>query len=155
MLVSSSSSALQPYKSEPIGVYYIIRVQLFPCYIREGLIFFNFWQFYFFLFTGVSTNNRPNYLTLRVFFGFLTLFALNVNTIYTSKLITVFTGSVRDHQIDTIEEILRDELTIGESMRVGIKREVILKICIKKTHRRPPGKSRLVRKRWRARYFSG
>lgn len=76
---------------------------------------FNFKQH---IFTGVSTNNRPNYLTLRVFFGFLTLFALNVNTIYTSKLITVFTGSVRDHQINTIEEILEKKLPIGESYHI-------------------------------------
>lgn len=40
---------------------------------------------------------------------------MNVNTIYTSKLITVFTQPIRQHQIDTIEEILENEIPIGMS----------------------------------------
>lgn len=103
---------LSPYTSrEPIGVFYKGSTFFLP-FIREGLTFLVFFNFCL-IFIGVSTNNRPNYLTLRVFFGFLTLFALNVSTIYTSKLITVFTGSIRAHQMDTIEEILYEELPIG------------------------------------------
>uniref|UniRef100_A0A336M0W3 CSON009771 protein n=1 Tax=Culicoides sonorensis TaxID=179676 RepID=A0A336M0W3_CULSO len=80
-----------------------------PPHHQITMCFLNSWA----LFLGVSTNNRPNYLTLRLFFGFLTLFALNVNTIYTSQLIDVFTCHKRAHQIDTIEEILNLKIPIG------------------------------------------
>lgn len=65
---------------------------------------------------GISSNNRPNYTPLRIFFVLLALYGLNVTTIYTSKLITIFTQPVYDEQITTIQEILDAGIPIGESV---------------------------------------
>ncbi|CRK89246.1 CLUMA_CG003005, isoform A [Clunio marinus] len=62
---------------------------------------------------GVSTNNRPNSNPLRLLFIILSLYALTLNAIYTSKLITVFTSPPYDYQIETIEELLESEIPIG------------------------------------------
>lgn len=62
---------------------------------------------------GISSNNRPDYTPLRIFFIFLALYGLNVTTIYTSKLITVFTEPAHDQQISTITEILDAGIPIG------------------------------------------
>lgn len=62
---------------------------------------------------GISSNNRPNYTPLRIFFILLALYGLNITTIYTSKLITVFTQPAHDRQISTIEEILNAGIPIG------------------------------------------
>lgn len=65
------------------------------------------------VFLGISSNNRPNYTPLRIFFILLALYGLNVTTIYTSKLITVFTRPAHDQQISTIAEILNAGIPIG------------------------------------------
>lgn len=66
------------------------------------------------VFLGVSANNRPHWSPLRIFFITLALYGVNVTTIYTSKLIHVFTEAPFMEQIDTIEEILDSRLPIGE-----------------------------------------
>lgn len=43
----------------------------------------------------------------------LALYSLNVTTVYTSKLITVFTNPTRDHQMDSVEELLQSKIPIG------------------------------------------
>lgn len=65
------------------------------------------------VFIGVSTNNRPNFAPLRIFFITLTLYALNLTTIYTSKLIRVFTQPALDRQIDTVEELIDSNIPLG------------------------------------------
>lgn len=65
------------------------------------------------VFLGTSTNNRPNLGPLRVFFISLTLYSLNLTTIFSSKLIRVFTHPALDRQIDTVEEIVDSRLPIG------------------------------------------
>lgn len=65
------------------------------------------------VFLCVSANNRPEWSPLRIFFVILTLFAMNVTTIYTSKLINVFTHPAYENQIDTIDEIVQSQLPIG------------------------------------------
>lgn len=65
------------------------------------------------VFLGVSANNRPEWHPLRMFFMGLTLYGLNVTTIYTSKLINVFTHPSSLDQIDTLEEIIESNLPIG------------------------------------------
>lgn len=62
---------------------------------------------------GISSNNRPNYTPLRIFFILLALYGLNITTIYTSKLITVFTQPAHDRQITTVKEILDAGIPIG------------------------------------------
>ncbi|KAG4072604.1 hypothetical protein HA402_004693 [Bradysia odoriphaga] len=62
---------------------------------------------------GISSNNRPDYTPLRIFFILLALYGLNVTTIYTSKLITVFTEPAHEQQITTIQEILKARIPIG------------------------------------------
>lgn len=62
---------------------------------------------------GVSANNRPLHNSLRMFFSFFAIYSLTINAIYTSKLITVFTNPVHDYQIDTIQEILDKNFSIG------------------------------------------
>ncbi|XP_037024283.1 uncharacterized protein LOC119066111 [Bradysia coprophila] len=62
---------------------------------------------------GISSNNRPDYTPLRIFFVLLALYGLNVTTIYTSKLITVFTEPAHEQQITTIQEILKERIPIG------------------------------------------
>ncbi|EDS33617.1 conserved hypothetical protein [Culex quinquefasciatus] len=54
--------------------------------------------------------------SLRIFFVALALYSINVTTIYTSQLINVFTSPPREHQIDTIEEILNMTTPIGGRM---------------------------------------
>lgn len=63
---------------------------------------------------GVSANNRPQLSPLRIFFVALALYGMNLTTIYTSKLIRVFTHPTLDDQIDTIEEVVNSHLPIGE-----------------------------------------
>lgn len=65
------------------------------------------------VFLGISANNRPNWTPLRVFFITLALYGLNVTTIYTSKLITVFTSPAYENQIDTFDELIESGLPIG------------------------------------------
>lgn len=67
---------------------------------------------------GISSNNRPNYTPLRIFFILLALYGLNVTTIYTSKLITVFTEPAHDQQISTIAEILNAGIPIGRTISI-------------------------------------
>lgn len=62
---------------------------------------------------GISSNNRPNHTPLRVFFILLALYGLNVTTIYTSKLITVFTEPAHEQQIVEIREIMDAGVPIG------------------------------------------
>lgn len=62
---------------------------------------------------GVSANNRPTQFSLRIFFIILSLYALTLTTIYTSKLITVFTNPAYEHQIDSLEELVTAGFPIG------------------------------------------
>lgn len=62
---------------------------------------------------SVSANNRPVLNPLRMFFVFFALYSLTITAIYTSKLITVFTNPKLDYQIDSIEEILFNNFSIG------------------------------------------
>lgn len=65
------------------------------------------------VFLGVSANNRPEFLPLRIFFILLALYGLNVTTIYTSFLITVFTHPSHEQQIDSIDDIIEAGLPLG------------------------------------------
>ncbi|XP_070509008.1 probable glutamate receptor [Chironomus tepperi] len=65
------------------------------------------------IFLGISANNRPEYNSLRFFFSILALYALIITTLYTSKLIDVFTNPKDDYQIDSIVELLESSLPIG------------------------------------------
>lgn len=67
----------------------------------------------FSVFIGVSSNNRPSRLPLRLFFVVLAVYGLNVTTIYTSNLITVFKEDKRGSQIDTVEEMFAANLEFG------------------------------------------
>lgn len=67
----------------------------------------------FSVFIGVSSNNRPSRLPLRVFFVVLAVYGLNVTTIYTSNLITVFKEDKKGSQIDTVEEMFESNLQFG------------------------------------------
>lgn len=67
----------------------------------------------FSVFIGVSSNNRPSRLPLRIFFVVLAIYGLNVTTIYTSNLITVFKEDKRGSQIDTVEEMFEANLEYG------------------------------------------
>lgn len=73
------------------------------------LVTFNSWC----VFLGVATNNRPDLNPLRIFFLTFTLYAMNITTIYSSKLINVFTHPPYEEQIDTVEEIVDSFLPIG------------------------------------------
>lgn len=66
------------------------------------------------VFLGVSTTKHPRWNPLRIFFLTLALYGINVTTVYTSKLIKVFTRPPFDDQIDTIEEIVESHLPIGK-----------------------------------------
>lgn len=66
------------------------------------------------VFLGTSVPNRPLLTPLRIFFLTLALYGLNMNTIFTSKLINVFTHPSYENQIDTIEEIIESNLPIGK-----------------------------------------
>ncbi|KAL7024532.1 hypothetical protein ACKWTF_013089 [Chironomus riparius] len=65
------------------------------------------------VFLGISANNRPQYNSLRFFFCILALYALIITTLYTSKLIDVFTNPKDDYQIDSLDELLDSNLQIG------------------------------------------
>lgn len=74
---------------------------------------------------GISSNNRPKHTPLRVFFVLLALYGLNITTIYTSKLITVFTEPAHDQQITTIKEILDAGIPIGRyKLLTNVSRKV-------------------------------
>jgi hypothetical protein len=62
---------------------------------------------------GASANNQPKYLTLRFFFALIALYSLILTSLYTSKLIDVFTNPNYDYQINTVEELLNTEIPIG------------------------------------------
>lgn len=79
-----------------------------------GLCFLNSWC----VSLGISTNNRPVWNPLRIFFVLLALYSINVTTIYTSKLIGVFTNPPYQEQIDTIEEIIDSKLPIGKLNKI-------------------------------------
>lgn len=61
-----------------------------------------------------ATNNRPLLTPLRILFVALALFGMNITTIYSSKLIRVFTHPVLEDQIDTVEEIITSRMPVGE-----------------------------------------
>lgn len=65
------------------------------------------------VFLGISSHNRPAFSPLRIFFLALAIYALNITTIYSSKLINVFTHPPYEEQIDTIHEIIESKLPIG------------------------------------------
>lgn len=65
------------------------------------------------VFLGVSSNNRPIQFPLKVFFITLSLYGLNVTTLYTSHLIAVFTHETKLDQIDSMEEIIEAQLPFG------------------------------------------
>lgn len=65
----------------------------------------------------IAVNNRPQRSPLRIFFLALALYSINLTTIYTSKLISVFTNPPYEDQIDTIEEIVESHLPIGKSIK--------------------------------------
>ncbi|XP_055691256.1 uncharacterized protein LOC129794529 [Lutzomyia longipalpis] len=73
------------------------------------LCMLNAWQ----LSLSISANNRPQCIPLRTVFLTLALYALNINTIYTSKLITVFTHPAYEDQIDSLNKILTSGLPFG------------------------------------------
>lgn len=62
----------------------------------------------------IAVNNRPERTPLRFFFIALALYSINLTTIYTSKLISVFTNPPYEDQIDTIDEIVESHLPIGK-----------------------------------------
>lgn len=64
---------------------------------------------------GTSTHARPAFTPLRIFFLALALYGLNVTTIYTSKLINVFTHPQYEHQIDNYGEILESNIPLGNA----------------------------------------
>uniref|UniRef100_A0A182K458 Protein NDNF n=1 Tax=Anopheles christyi TaxID=43041 RepID=A0A182K458_9DIPT len=74
-----------------------------------SMCFLNTWC----VFLCISANNRPECNALRMLFMGLTLYALNVTTIYTSILITMLTNPPLAYQVDTIEEILASGVPIG------------------------------------------
>ncbi|GAB0096110.1 ionotropic receptor 60a [Sergentomyia squamirostris] len=73
------------------------------------LCLLNAWQ----VLLGISANNRPRFTPLRIIFLSLALYGLNIATIYTSKLIIVFTHPSFDDQIDSMEKILKSGLPFG------------------------------------------
>lgn len=81
---------------------------------RVALCIINCWC----IFLGISANNRPYYTPLRILFITLALFGINVTTVYTSKLINVFTNPAYEDQIDTIQEIIDSHLPIGKIFRI-------------------------------------
>lgn len=66
------------------------------------------------VFLGIASNNQPLWGPLRIFFISLAFYALNLTTIYNSKLIRVFTHPQLNRQIDTLEEIIESNLPLGE-----------------------------------------
>lgn len=65
------------------------------------------------VFIGLAANNFPTQTPLRIFFITLAIYSLNVITIYTSKLITVFTQPAYNNQLETIQDIIDKGLPIG------------------------------------------
>lgn len=77
---------------------------------KVAILMMNTWC----VFLGISANNRPDFTPLRIFFILLALYGLNVTTIYTSKLINVFTEPNYEPQINTISEIIKTGQMIGK-----------------------------------------
>ncbi|XP_065084053.1 uncharacterized protein Ir60a [Ochlerotatus camptorhynchus] len=96
------------------GTWFLIGLSLPEVQAHKQLstCFLNTWC----VFLGVSTNNRPMYNSLRIFFMALALYGMNLTTIYTSQLINFFTSPPRKYQIDSIEEILAENFQIGGRM---------------------------------------
>lgn len=67
----------------------------------------------FSVFLGISANNRPQWTPLRIFFIILSLYGLNVTTIYVSKLIIIIANPPHEEQIDTVQEIIKSGLPFG------------------------------------------
>ena len=78
-----------------------------------SLCMLNSWS----VFLGISANNRPDWDPLRIFFILLALYAVNVTTIYTSKLINVFTDPKYDDQIQTMDQAIEANLPFGMAAR--------------------------------------
>lgn len=74
-----------------------------------GLCALNVWA----VVLGHSIYARPKLMPLRLFFLALALYGLNLTTIYSSKLIVIFTRPSYESQIDTIEEVLESQIPIG------------------------------------------
>lgn len=68
----------------------------------------------------IAVNNRPERSPLRIFFIAFALYSINLTTIYTSKLIDVFTNPPYEDQIDTIVEIVESHLPIGKFLVILI-----------------------------------
>lgn len=66
------------------------------------------------VFLCISSNNRPLFGPLRIFYITLALYGLNITTVFSSKLINVFTNPAYADQIDTIEEIIESKLPFGK-----------------------------------------
>ena len=62
---------------------------------------------------GISIHNRPILSPLRILFVILAVYSMTLFSLYTSKLITVFTNPKLAYQIDSIEEILQSDIKIG------------------------------------------
>lgn len=62
---------------------------------------------------GVSVNLQPIRNPLRILFMAVALYGLNITTVYTSKLIQVFTEPAHDAQIQTVGEIMDQRLPLG------------------------------------------
>lgn len=76
----------------------------------------------------ISVPNRPERSALRIFFIALALYSINLTTIYTSKLISVFTNPPYEDQIDTIDEIIESKLPIGKSLVETMACQIFLSI---------------------------
>lgn len=62
---------------------------------------------------GISVHSHPVLNPLRMFFALLALYSLILSTLYTSKLITVFTNPKLAYQFNSIQELLETDLLIG------------------------------------------
>lgn len=62
---------------------------------------------------GISIHSHPVLNPLRIFFALLALYSLTLSSLYTSKLIDVFTNPKYTHQINSFEELLSTDLLIG------------------------------------------
>lgn len=91
--------------------YFFGRVTREKVHHKESVLcVLNSWS----VFLGIAANNRPNLSPLRIFFVALALYGMNATTVYTSKLIRVFTHPPLENQIDTIEEVISSLLPIGK-----------------------------------------
>lgn len=62
---------------------------------------------------GISVHRQPVLNPLRMFFALFALYSLILSTLYTSKLITVFTNPKLGYQINSIDELIDTDLLIG------------------------------------------